>query len=135
MSSSEIASLVSAFEKRQLPEKEWTHEAHISVAFYYLKKYTLHQAICLLRSNIITYNVSVGGKNTFTGGYHETLTLFWVKVVAGYIKKHETNTLDQFLASAYFSKNLPLVYYTKQRLFSTEARAVWVEPDVKPFDF
>jgi hypothetical protein len=30
-------------------------------------------------------------------------------------------------------KNFPLAYYSRERLFSNEARTSWAEPDLKPF--
>jgi hypothetical protein len=47
--------------------------------------------------------------------YHHTLTIVWVRLVA--------KLLD---------RELPLAYYSQARLFSPEARAEWIEPDVRP---
>ena len=47
--------------------------------------------------------------------YHHTLTVVWVHLVA--------RLLDQ---------QLPLAYYSRDRLFSAEARERWVEPDRQP---
>jgi hypothetical protein len=72
-----------------------------------------------------------------TGSYHETLTLFWLGHVRSFLEgeRNEGRSLvslaNELAASA--DKNLPLAYYTRERLFSCEARAAWVEPDLKPF--
>lgn len=49
--------------------------------------------------------------------YHETVTQFWMKMVA--------RLLD---------KNLPNAYYSPALLGSEAARTGWVEPDLKPLD-
>lgn len=45
--------------------------------------------ICFLRSGIIATNVSIGGKNTPEGGYHETLTLFWSRIIRDYVSANK----------------------------------------------
>jgi hypothetical protein len=49
--------------------------------------------------------------------YHHTLTVFWMRAVA-----------------ALLDKDLPLEYYSRQRLFSDEARRTWIAPDLQPLD-
>lgn len=44
---------------------------------------------CFLRSGIIAYNVSIGGKNTPEGGYHETPTLFWSRIIRDYVSANK----------------------------------------------
>ena len=65
------------FSDRILDKSLWTHEAHITTAIWYLMKYEKEDALCRLRSGIISYNLAVGGENTGMGGYHETITVFW----------------------------------------------------------
>ena len=38
------------------------------------------------------------------------------------------------LLAACGDKGLPLEYYSRERLLSWDARATWVEPDLKPLD-
>lgn len=88
-----------------------------------------------MKSNIITYNISVGGENSFKAGYHETLTVFWLRIIDRFLndQRHEPlfELCNEFLMSPSASKELPLEYYTKERLFSTQARATWIEPDLR----
>lgn len=127
--------LVSQFSDRTLPLSEWTHEAHLTVALWYLYQYTEAAAVCYLRSGIITYNQSLGGENTPQRGYHETLTLFWVKIIHHFIRKNPGLDLpalrQALLASPIASRDLPEQYYSKELLYSTHARAFWTEPDIK----
>src|SRR5262245_52173365 len=70
----EIERLVTGFEDGSLPKLEWTHQAHMTVAFWYLSKYSEAEATNLIRGGIKKYNQAVGTKNTETSGYHETIT-------------------------------------------------------------
>ncbi len=136
MWSLQIEALVDGFRglTLPLPKERWTHEAHLTVGAWFHKTHAEFEAICYLRSSIIAYNVSVGGKNTPEGGYHETLTLFWSRVIRYFVSAHKHLSLlelcNTFLDSPLASRELPLTYYTRETLFSTKARAVWVEPDL-----
>ncbi len=48
-SKQEIESLIERFEKRILPKAEWTHEAHLAVAIWYVSKYSFNEALNLVR--------------------------------------------------------------------------------------
>jgi hypothetical protein len=37
-----------------------------------------------MRERVAAYNVAVGGPNTETGGYHETVTVLWIKILSGF---------------------------------------------------
>lgn len=132
-----IDMLVQAFADRSLPLEQWTHEAHLRTALYYLYHHSEAEATCLLRSGIIIYNHHQGGVNTPDNGYHETLTLFWITIISRFIKSHASgNPLaameKDFLNCSQADKNLPFSYFSRQRLLSTEARSRWVEPDLQP---
>ena len=89
-----------------------------------------------MRRGIKRYNAAHGVAATPAGGYHETLTLFWLRRVRAFLEggRNEARSLvslaNELAASA--DKSLPLEHYTRERLFSPEARAAWVEPDLKP---
>jgi hypothetical protein len=129
----EILDLVTNFRNCTLPVPEWTHEAHLITALWFNKNYHEFDAICYLRSGIITYNVVTGGQNTPEKGYHETLTIFWCKIIREFINKNRELALvdlcNTLFKSEWTSKELPLQFYTRELLFSVKARATWVEPD------
>ncbi|MBY0424054.1 MAG: hypothetical protein K2Q22_00325 [Cytophagales bacterium] len=129
----EIETLVDQFKSQSLPKAKWTHEAHLTVALWYLSYYSFEEALCYLRSGIIAYNTSVGTENSPYSGYHETFTVFWTKVIDDYLKTNKSNLLtdfNNFLQSPWASRQLPLQYYSKELLFSTKARALYCEPDL-----
>lgn len=132
----EILALVRRFEDCTLPRGEWTHAAHLTVALWHLLQFEWPVAVARVRAGIRRYNAAHGIRQTPTGGYHETLTLFWLRRVRAFLEagRNEGRALvhlaNELAATA--DRNLPLEYYTRERLFSTEARAGWVEPDLKP---
>jgi len=135
----EIEQLVSAFAAGTLPKQAWTHAAHLTVAVWALRGKSLAEGVCFLRGNIPAYNKAVGGENTATAGYHETLTLFWAKTVYRFLATLPNDVplwqaCNGLLASPFAATSLPFEYYSKTYLMSTEARAFWHEPDLKPLE-
>jgi hypothetical protein len=131
----EILALVRGFEDCTLPRDEWTHAAHLTVALWHLLQYDWPEAVERVRLGIKRYNAAHGIVTTPTGGYHETLTLYWLRHVRAFLEdgRNEARPLvalaNELVATA--DRNLPLEHYTRERLFSPEARAAWVEPDRK----
>jgi hypothetical protein len=129
----QIIELAEGFRNKTLTKEQWTHEAHLAVGIWFMKNFDRFKATCLLRSGIIELNVSLDGKNTETSGYHETITLLWIWMLDKYLKAHEGKSLvdlvNGFLETEYSERNVLLKYYSEGVLFSTKARAIWVEPD------
>jgi hypothetical protein len=129
-----ILALVEGFKKRTLPASLWTHRAHLITGLWHHHHYSEMEAICLLRSGIIIYNASLGGENTYEKGYHETLTIFWCKILRHFISANPglpfAEACKHFLESEWSSKDLPLKYYTRDVLFSVDARAMWLRPNI-----
>ena len=129
--------LVRAFEERTLPKSEWTHVAHLVVGLYYCYHNPLGVAKNLMSDGIYWLNDAHGTPNTETSGYHETLTVFWLKTVAGYLEKNGREAglaaLANGLVATLNDTKLPLKYYSRERLFSVEARMHYVEPDLEDF--
>ncbi|MGB4773962.1 MAG: hypothetical protein WBP45_02205 [Daejeonella sp.] len=131
----EINKLITEFTNQILPIERWTHEAHLIVALWFLNRYTMEEAACYLRSGIISYNTHVGTENSPVKGYHETMTLFWIKVIDNYLKINKAENLlttcNNFLNSPFSSRDYPLKFYSRELIFSTKARAFWTEPDLE----
>lgn len=132
----EVLTLVSAFENGTLPRAQWTHRAHLIVACWYLISQADSEAIPRIREGIKKYNASQGIITTKDGGYHETITMFWAKMVRGFLAKSTLECsivqLINNMIAQYADKNLPFEYYSRDRLLSWEARTSWLEPDLKP---
>lgn len=130
------AALVHAWVAGTLPKAEWTHEAHLRVGLWHVATLGPVVALSQLRQGITRYNESVGTANTDSSGYHETLTSFYVDLIARFLDQSDrTQSLDA-LASAlvdrYGDRDLALRVYSRDRLFSTAARRGWLPPDLVP---
>ncbi|MDJ1505127.1 hypothetical protein [Xanthocytophaga agilis] len=136
ITAADIRELIYGFESGTLPKEKWTHEAHLLMALWYLWSYSSNEAIPRICEGIQKYNIASGGQNTDTSGYHETLTLFWISVVAKFLEKHILETSIEALANQLveekYPTSLPLNYYSREQVFSVQARKEWVEPDIKP---
>ena len=144
--SEEIVNLVKAFENCTLPRDEWTHQAHLIVALWYLTHYSQSKATNCIKNRIQNYNNAIalakrgalsaqrcckqiGIKTTKDSGYHETITLFWIKIVWQYLIVEGKNLslvdLVNDLSHHYSNPRLPLEYYSCDRLMSWQARRSW----------
>jgi hypothetical protein len=133
-----IELLVTSFNNRTLSKNEWTHESHLIVAVCFLSTYDFFEAVCRLKSGIILLNNSHLTQNTSNGGYHETLTIFWSKVISTYIKlSGETpieHLVNNFLNSSLADRQLPFKFYEKEKLLSTDYRTIYNMEDKRTID-
>ena len=134
-SDTEVEALVDAFINKTLPKTDWTHQAHLAACLWHLLRYNPVESMLLLRIRIITYNESVGGVNDLNNGYHETITAFWVAAINAYLnQKNRSDSISQLcnelFVSPYADRTLPLQFYSRERLFSVEARATFVQPNL-----
>jgi hypothetical protein len=137
ISLAEVESLIYDFEAGTLSRARWTHHAHLIVAMWYLVHHSEDVATSLIRVGIKRYNAAVGIANTPSTGYHETLTLLWIKLVSAFLRDRmeldpESKDLYNTMLDACGDSSIPFRYYRRERLFSAEARAKWVKPDLLP---
>lgn len=130
---SEVIDLVRSFEDATVSRDDWKHAEHLVVALYYLTRHDLETAYCKMRDGIL--NLLVKGFEvdlTKEMPYHETITLFWMRTVATFnASKNGSSLLEKANEVAYkWDKDYPLKFYTRELLFSDEARARFVEPDL-----
>lgn len=122
-----------------MPKARWTHTAHCLATIYLIKARTDLDLPTAMPQIIRRYNEAIRTAYSDTGGYHETLTQFYLKAISGYLSNRaEGLALEtasaRVLASAIGQRDFALTYYSHQRLFSLEARRGWVEPDLRPLD-
>ena len=129
----EVKKLVRAFEARTLSKDEWTHAAHLTVGLYYCLHCPFALAVNWMRDGIHWLNDAHGTSNTETSGYHETLTVFWLLTIEEFVGKTNCGGLAE-LANRLIEScdaKLPLRFYSRDLLFSAEARARYVDPDLQ----
>ena len=132
----EATETIEQFDAATLPDWAWTHEAHLICALSVLARFGLENAPREMRQRLIRYNEAVGKINSNTSGYHETVTVFWLKAVwdcvsVGGKVAFNQPTLDKLLSSIDLAnRNLFLKVYSKERVLSMEARKQYVTPDL-----
>jgi hypothetical protein len=130
----EIEVLVRAFEGCTLSKAEWTHREHLTVALWYLRHHPREEATGRIRQRILRFNLSHGNVT----GYHETITLAWVAVVARFLEEHDQgqplSTLVSDLLERYGDSAFLLRFYSEKTLMSDEGRRGWVPPDLGPIE-
>jgi hypothetical protein len=118
-----------------LPKAEWTHEAHLAATTWLLLKRPDIDIDRELPRIIRRYNESVGGVNSDTEGYHETITRTFLRGVRLFLAEEDVGQplyeiVNELLLSPMGRRDWPMRFYSPQRLFSVEARRSFVGPDL-----
>ena len=121
---------------RTLPRGEWTHEAHLAATAYLLLERPDVDLDRALPGLIRRYNESVGGVNSDSEGYHETITRVFLHGVRLFLAEADRSEplharVNQLLLSPMGQRDWPLRFYSPALLFSVEARRRFVEPDLR----
>jgi hypothetical protein len=120
---------------RTLPRAEWTHEAHLAATTYLLTSRPDVDVNARLPGIIRAYNESVGGVNSDSEGYHETITRTFLHGVRLFLAEADRaeplhELVNELLLSPMGRRDWPLRFYSRERLFSVEARHHFVAPDL-----
>ncbi len=132
---SEIDALVRSFEDATVDRDAWKHAEHLVVALYYLTRHDIETATTKMRDGIFKLlRDGFAVDMTKEMPYHETLTIFWMRTVADFnASKNGASLLDKTNELvAKYDKDYPLKFYSREFLFSDEARANFVSGDLKP---
>lgn len=134
----EIAVLAARLLDRTLPREAWTHAAHLTATLRLVR--TRNEGLERDLPDIIrAYNVAVGGINDDQTGYHDTITQAYLAAIRAFAAALPAGTSDAQAAALLLKtpmgdKAWPLTHWSRDRLFSVEARRGWVEPDLKPLE-
>jgi hypothetical protein len=120
-----------------LAREDWTHEAHLAATTYLVLRRLDINLDDELPGIIRLFNESVGGVNSDTEGYHETITRSFLKGVRLFLDERDTRVplhelVNALLLSPMGRRDWPLRFYSPERLFSVEARTSHVHPDLAP---
>ncbi len=134
-SDAEVAHIGEGLVARTLAREEWTHEAHLAATTYLQLKRPDIDLDTQLPHIIRRFNESVGGVNSDSEGYHETITrvfLHGVRLFLAEAKAHEPlhELVNELLLSPMGRRDWPLRFYSPELLFSVEARKAFVAPDL-----
>jgi hypothetical protein len=134
-SDAEIEHLGEGLLSRTLSRAEWTHEAHLAATTYLLLRRPDVDIDKELPGIIRRFNESVGGVNSDTEGYHETITRVFLHGVRLFLAEADPKApihelVNELLLSPMGRRDWPLRFYSPARLFSVEARRNFVAPDI-----
>jgi hypothetical protein len=135
-----LAEFIHQFEQGTLRKPLWTHGAHLAVGAWYLLSFPEEEAIERVRRGIQHYNECAGTANTADSGYHETLTLFWLRIILGHVSgmpsaspiltvQEKLKAVRSVVEEFGSQRDLFRQYYSFDVVASREARARWVPPD------
>ena len=135
-SDAEIVRIGEGLLARTLPRPDWTHEAHLAACLYLLIRRADIDLDVELPGIIRGYNASVGGVNSDSEGYHDTITRVFLHGVRLFLAEADLSEplhelVNQLLLSPMGRRDWPMRFYSPERLFSVEARRTFVAPDVR----
>jgi hypothetical protein len=120
---------------QSLPKDEWTHEAHLGACLWIVTERPEIDPERDMRGIISGYNAAVGGVNDDHHGYHDTITHAFIAGVRRWLARCEAAGLAErvngLLLAPEGQRDWPLGYYSRERLFSVEARRNRIDPDLR----
>jgi hypothetical protein len=132
------ADFLQRFESLTLPFAEWTHRAHVKVAYLYLRAHPFDEALGRMRRGIRTYNAANNVPESATSGYNETTTHAFLHLMAAtmaaYGLTHPADTADAFCDThpQLMTRHALRQFYTPARRMDPRAKVQFVEPDLAP---
>jgi len=129
---SELEKLVKSFEDCTLDPAKFHHRDHLAVALWYEHGNSGDLPSDGFRTSLLGFVQH----HQLTHVYHETITLFWIKMVHHFYRtsgnQMELTELVERINEEYGNHRVIYDYYSKELLDSGEAKLRWVEPDLKP---
>ena len=119
--------LVAAFEATELPGDQFSHEAHVRVAWWYLRTAPLPEALLRFSTALQRFAAANGAH----GKYHETMTVAWMLIIADRMAAAPSLVWTEFAAANPDLLGRPSVllrYYREETLASDRARRGFVMP-------
>jgi len=121
-----------AFEAGALAPADFSHRAHVRLAYVYLAGGDVDAALERMRAALVAYLAHHGIP---AAKYHETLTRAWILAVHHFMHRSpEASSADDFIDRnpLLLDTKIMLTHYSAGVLFSDSARAGFVEPDLDP---
>jgi hypothetical protein len=129
------AEFLTDFEAQRWPLDRWHHRDHIRLAFLYLTSFTFDVALDKIRAGIRAHNSAHGIANTPTSGYHETMTVAWLRLVEMVLREYGPSGDGEAFCQDHpelLEKKTLRLFYSRARFMSIEAKSRFVEPDLTP---
>jgi hypothetical protein len=122
------AELIDGFESTTLPAGQFTHEAHVRVAWWYLTHLPMLEAVTAFSAGLRRF----ASANGAAGKYHETVTVAWMLLIASRLVGREHSVWTEFARrnpDLFVQRPSPLApYYSAETLASQHARNGFLLP-------
>lgn len=116
----------------ELPPASFNHRAHLRLAYIYLTENDSDASSALMRDTIGRFLIHNG---VDPSKFHETLTKAWILAVRHFMDRTgSSKSADDFIDSnpKLLDTEIMMTHYSAEVLFSDEARAAFVQPDLDP---
>lgn len=134
----EIVEVGEGFLARTFPADRHHHREHLIMATYLLVRYPERNWRAELPDLIRAYNVANGGVNDDMRGYHHTMTLAFLTIIEEVLDEAGRDDVvaacNAVLTSPATEQNILLRFWSRDVLFSREARLAWIDPDIREID-
>jgi len=127
--------LIAAFESAALPAEGWNHRAHVRVAFILARRECdFTTAIARMRAGLYALNIAHCVPDEPSRGYHETITVAFMRLIYAACARQLCPSSVDFCERhpELLKKDALLAYFSPERLASTGAKVLFIEPDLKP---
>lgn len=122
---------VRAFLKGWPADFHFGHREHLRLAWLVIERHGQEMAVEIV-GNGLRKMAAAQGQSVL---YNETMTRFWIRLVA-HVRdvKGPLMGFDGAIEQVpmLLDKSLPFKHWTRELMFSPEARERWVEPDLRP---
>ena len=129
--SSDDRRFLADFTAGRIEPNAFDHRAHIQLAYIYLAEHDANTALTLMRNALLAF---IQRNKIPVAKYHETLTQAWILAVRHFMAiSPVSESSASFIASnpKMLDSKIMLTHYSTEVLFSPEARARFVEPNLE----
>ena len=111
--------------------------AHLRVGAWHVHHHGAVAALPMLRSGIRKLNDHHGTLNSPSSGYHETITVAYVRLIEAFLSAFDMRValehrVDALIGSPLAERSVLFRFWSRDLLMSARARAEWVPPDRAP---
>lgn len=130
--------LLPRFEDTSLPYEEWTHRAHVRVAFLYLRDRSFEEAVESMRAGIRRFNAAKDVPEGPASGYNETTTVAFLQLVEATLSAYGELLPDRDSETfcdhhpQLMTKHVLRLFYSPEQRMHPDAKSTFVEPDLAP---
>ena len=121
-----------AFEAGAYAPADFSHRAHVRLAYVYLAESDVDLALERTRAALVSF---LSHHGIPASKYHATLTRAWILAVHHFMHRSpEASSADDFMARnpLLLDSRIMLTHYSAELLFSDQARHDYIEPNLDP---